>query len=911
MRATASTLFCRLCAVVILVTGPALRAADTRAGLKTLTGHVPAVLRQLTPKGTLAETNQLHLAIGLPLRDTRGLDAFLAQVYDPASPLYRHYLSVAEFTEKFGPTKDDYASVTDFARRNNLTVTATHLNRLVLDVSGAVADIQKALHVTLRTYAHPTEARDFYAPDTEPTIDASLPIAEISGLNNYARPHPNYVRRRDANVANDALPKNGSGTGGTYLGNDFRAAYVPGVSETGNGQMVGLLEFDGYYPSDISAYEKAAGYAPVPLKTVLLDGYNGTPTTGENSGNPEVSLDIEMAIALAPNLTNIVVFEAGPNGDQNDMITAMAESNAIKQLSCSWGWAGGPSATIDNIFKEMQAQGQSFFTAAGDSDAFTVGANSVNGVDNTSLDNAPASSTNITVVGATTLTTTGPGGAWESETVWNWGVQYYSGQYVGSSGGVSSYYDIPTWQTGISMTGNAGSTKFRNIPDVAMVGDNIYVAYGDGAYDSFGGTSCAAPLWAALTALMNEQAAAMGLQPLGFINPLVYALGKGSSYGLAFHDITTGNDFSGSSPSEYRAVTGYDLASGWGTPIGKGVINALVGPPDPLSIAVGVTLTANGAAGGPFSPALQSIVLTNSGSNTLNWAVTTPSWLNLAPTNGSMAAHSSASVEVTFTDAASDFEAGVYSTNIVFEDEKSKVTQPASLTLEIGQSIVQNGGFETGDFTGWTLVGATTAGHGRGGVTVYDAVEGTNSGYHVVHSGSYGAFLGDNAVATLTQTLTTGAGQSYLLSLWVDNAQSGSGEIFVVNWNGAALTSMTNPPVFDWTNMQFIVSATGGSSVLQFAAENEPDYFGLDDVTVTPIPTLPFRAATLGTKGLSLNFITSAGLAYQLQYETNLSQPNWINLGMRTVASGSTLTITDTNALSGPMQRFYRLAVSP
>jgi len=121
----------------------------------------------------------------------------------------------------------------------------------------------------------------------------------------------------------------------------------------------------------------------------------------------------------------------------------------------------GPSTTTDNLFKELAAQGQSFFTAAGDEDAFTTGASSVNGVDNPSLDNAPASSPYITAVGGTTLTTTGPGGSWSSETVWNWGLS--EGSYAGSSGGISSYYSIPIAGGG-QHGGKRGSTSFRNTP---------------------------------------------------------------------------------------------------------------------------------------------------------------------------------------------------------------------------------------------------------------------------------------------------------------------------------------------------------------------------------------------------------------------------------------------------------------
>ena len=888
----------------MLALAPSLHGANI--GMKTLTGHVPAVVRHLSVKKNLPDTNRLSLAIGLPLRDAKGLDAFLAQVYDPASPNYRHYLTVDQFTANYGPTEQDYAAVAAFARQNHLKVTATHPNRLVLDVSGSVADVQKALHITMHTYAHPTEARDFFAPDVDPTIDASLPVADICGLNDYILPHPKSMRQ-----VSSATPRSGSASGGAYIGDDFRVAYLPGENLTGSGQMVGLLEFDGYYASDISSYENSAGYATVPLQTVLLDGYDGTPTTGKNSGNPEVSLDIEMAVAFAPGLSKIVLFETGPNGFQNDILNAMAASNQIKQLSCSWGWGGGPSATTDNIFKEMAAQGQSFFNAAGDGDAFTVGASSANGVDNPELANAPSSSPYITTVGATTLSTTGPKGSWESETVWNWGLQSSSETYVGTSGGVSSYYSIPSWQTGISMSANAGSTTFRNIPDVSLVGDNIYVAYGNGTSGAFGGTSCAAPLWAGLAAMMNEQAATTGAAPVGFINPAIYALAKGAKYSATFHDITTGNDESSSSPNNYSAVAGYDLCTGWGTPIGQNLIDAMVGAPDPLGVSPAGGFTAGGPIGGPFSPATRSVVLTNSGSAELSWSATTPNWLSATPSNGTLAAHGSTDVALGFTAAGANLAAGTYSSNVVFENVTSNSAQNLSFTLQVGQSLVQNGGFETGDFTGWTLTGNTVVGLGRRNETVYDAVEDGPSGYEVVHSGSYGAFLGDNAVATLAQTLPTVADETYLLSLWLDNPEAGSVQQFSVAWNGVTMTNLSNPPAFGWANLQFIVSATGNSSVLEFDAENDPSYFGLDDVSVLQVPRPALQSATAGPNRFSFTFGAVSGLRYQVQYKTDLSQANWTNLGLPTVAAGNSLSIIDTNGVAGSAQRFYRLAVAP
>ena len=161
----------------------------------------------------------------------------------------------------------------------------------------------------------------------------------------------------------------------------------------------------------------------------------------------------------------------------------------------------------------MAAQGQSFFNATGDSDAFTGSIP------------FPSDSTNITEVGGTTLTT-GTGATYSSETVWNWGLQ--SGSYVGSSGGISTYYPIPSYQQGISMAANQGSTTMRNVPDVALTADNVYVVYNNGSTGTFGGTSCAAPLWAGFTALVNQQAAAAGQAPVGFLNPALYTIGKGA-----------------------------------------------------------------------------------------------------------------------------------------------------------------------------------------------------------------------------------------------------------------------------------------------------------------------------------------------------------------------------------------------
>ncbi|HEX7618146.1 MAG TPA: protease pro-enzyme activation domain-containing protein, partial [Verrucomicrobiae bacterium] len=586
------------------------------------------------------------LAIGLPLRNQAALGMLLSEIYSPASTNYHRYLTPEQFTERFGPTEQDYQTVIAFAKRNGLTVTATHANRVLLDVSGPVPDIERAFGVTLRTYRHPTENRTFHAPDVEPSVESGVPILDVSGLNDYALPHPQSLRVMPMANPTNAVPNAGSGPGGTYRGNDFRAAYLPGVTLDGTGQTVGLLEFDGYYPNDIATYTSASGLTNVPLQNVLLDGFRGA----AGSDNIEVALDIEVAIAMAPALAKIVVFEA-PNNTAyfNDILNAMAASNSIKQFGCSWSYSGTPNATMDQIFQQMSAQGQSFFDAAGDSDAYT-GSTGV-----------PNDDPNITIVGGTTLSTTGPGGSWVSETVWN------SGGGVGSSGGISTYYSIPSWQTNIIMTTNQGSTTMRNIPDVALIADQVWVVHDNGVSSGYvSGTSIAAPLWAALVALANQLAASNGRPSVGFINPAIYAIGESANYTSDFHDINTGNNFWSSSPANFPAVPGFDLCTGWGTPAGQSLINNLVSP-DTLGIVPGVGFAASGPAGGPFSPSSQNFFLTNSSASPLTWSlVNTSAWLNASATSGTLAVGETNSVTVSLTAAANSLAVGTYAAIVTF-----------------------------------------------------------------------------------------------------------------------------------------------------------------------------------------------------------------------------------------------------
>ncbi len=889
--------------------GAVMAVSGAETGRVTLAGHVPAGIAHLTPQGRLPGNQSLRLAIGLPLRNSAGLDEFLAQVYEPGSPVFRQYLTPEEFAAHFGPSEQDYEAVKNFALENGLTIAATYDNRLLLDVTGPASNVEKAFHLTLLTYQHPTEARNFFAPDRDPSVPTNLPIADVQGLNNYWRPHP----RLHLSSATGPVTRTGSGADGSYAGADFRNAYVPGSPLAGTGQTVGLFEADGYYPIDITNYENLLPGRPrVLVQTNLIDGYNGTPTTGSGSGNPEVSLDIEMAIAMATNLSKVVVFEGNPNNYiPNDILNRMAASNMIKNLSCSWGWPGGPSNTTDNIFKQMDAEGQSFAEASGDLDAFTPGSNSVNGVDNPLLDNAPGSDPYITEVGGTTLTMNGTGASYASERVWN--ESYTEGE--GSGGGVSSYYAIPNWQMSVSMAANRGSTVSRNIPDLAMIGDSVLVDYGNGQSNIFVGTSCAAPLWAGFLALANQEAASQGQSAIGFVNPAIYEIANESLYGSAFHDVTGGSnvwDYSAgeSSTFQFYAVTGYDLCTGLGTPNGTNLINALVNP-DPLVISTNYGYTFSGIIGGLFGVTSQTFLLTNVGASPLTWSViNTSAWITVSSGGGTLAPGGQATVVVSLNSSASNLLAGVYSAGIWFSNVTSQVGHLRSFTFLDDQSIVQNGGFESGDFTSWTVVGAS----GADGVIDNTVVEANSASgaANYIHSGYYGAVLGEpGSLGTLSQTLPTVPGQPYLLSLWLYNPFSTTPEIFDVNWNTNSSThtiySLSNPPAFAWTNLLFVVTATGTNTTLQIADENNSSYFGLDDISVTPIPrpTITGFGKIAGSFGLT--WPTVAQVHYQVQYNTNLLRTNWVTW-LSVTALTNAVTATNTNAINASPVRFYRVA---
>ncbi len=536
----AATLALSLAAIPAFGQGTSMATRHTREavnnGQATYLGHLPA-------------SQTLKLNIALPLRNEAELDALLQRLYDPKSADYRQWLSVEQFTERFGASREDYNAVISYAQANGLKVTETFANRLVVNVTGTVENIEKAFNVTMGQYQHPTENRTFFAPDREPSANLSFPLWHVSGLDNYSIPHPaSLLHAEGAQAGGTQSHTTGSGPSGYFIGSDFRHAYYGGTALTGSGQSVGLLEFAGYNEADVTKYFSQVGQTlSVSVVGVSTDG-SSLSCTGSCDDTEQV-LDIEVAISMAPGMSQVRVYVSDTS--DTSIFARMASDNDAKSLSCSWGWSPADPSSDDPYFKEFSAQGQNLFVASGDSGAYRT----------RSSDVYPADDAYITSVGGTDLTTNGAGGSWKSETAWS-----------DSGGGISpNKIAIPTWQqtSGVITTANKGSKTYRNSPDVAAEGNtDNYICYDGTCAGGWGGTSFAAPRWAGYLALVNQQAVANGLATPGFINPTLYSIGLGSSHATNFHDITSGSN------GTYSCETGYDLVTGWGSPNTTGLINS-------------------------------------------------------------------------------------------------------------------------------------------------------------------------------------------------------------------------------------------------------------------------------------------------------------------------------------------------
>ncbi len=670
---------------------------EVRNGQAQLIGHLPA-------------NQTLRFDMVLPLRDRAGLQSFLKELYDPSRPSFHQFLKPQEFTARFGPSQEDWDALVAFAKASGFEVVGGTRDSRDLWLSGTVANIERAFHVNLGVYRDLTEDREFFAVDREPTVDLPFQLWHITGLDNDSRPHPLYVKKSDYARTHGIDPNKvvshattGSGPDASFLGSDMRAAYYGGTALTGSGQNLALFEFAGTDLSDLSTYYKNVGQTEPFTPTLISTGGFGTSCVDSGSSacdDTEQTLDMTQFMGMAPGAKMLYMYVCGDvlangSGSISDTacISAMVtdtDAPLSMQISCSWGWTPADPSTLDPYFEQMASQGQNFFAASGDDQAWS-----------SSNEAWPADDANIVSVGGTDLTTSGAAGPWASETAW-----------VDSGGGVSpDDIAIPSWQTSADSCSGCSKT-LRNGPDVSGNANFTYYVCADQTTctaNEYGGTSFAAPMWAGYTALANQQAATND-ETIGYINPTMYPAAEGSSYSTYLHDITSG------SCGKYSAATGFDLCTGWGSPNTTGMINLLAPSstspsftlsvsPSSLTITQGssgtstitvtdvggftgsVTLAASGLPSGvtaSFStnPTTSTSTLTLTASST---ATTGAATVTITGTSGSLSATTTVSLTVNSTTSPA-FSVSASPTSLT-------VTQGSSGTSTI--TVTSTGGFDS------------------------------------------------------------------------------------------------------------------------------------------------------------------------------------------------------------------------
>jgi len=821
--------------------------------------------------GKLPATQTLRFDIVLPLRDRAGLQNFVREVQDTASPSYHQFLTPQEVTARFGPSQEDWDALVAFAKASGFEIISGTREARDLRLAGTVANVEKAFHVSMGTYRDLTEDRTFFAVDREPTVDLPFQVWHITGLDNDSKPHPMYVKKSDYAKAHGidedkvvSHATTGSGPSASFLGSDMRAAYYGGTALTGSGQNIALFEFAGTDLADLSTYYKNVGQTEPYTPTLISTG--GYATTCVDSGSKacddtEQTLDMTQAMGMAPGSSMLYMYVCGDvlasgSGNISDTacISAMVtdtDAPLSKQISCSWGWTPADPSTLDPYFEQMASQGQNFFAASGDSSAWSA-----------SNEAWPADDANIVSVGGTDLTTSSAAGPWKSETAW-----------ADSGGGISpDSIPIPSWQklSGVITSSNKGSTTLRNGPDVSANANFTFYVCADQTTctaNDYGGTSFAAPMWAGYLALANQQAASSG-DTIGFINPIIYPAALTSSYGTYFHDITSG------SCGTYSGITGYDLCSGWGSPNTTGIINLLAGSatpsftlsdsPSSLSITQGgsgtstitvtdaggftgsVTLAASGLPSGVTAafgtnPTTGTSVLTLTASST---ATTGTSTVTITGTSGSLTATTTVALTVSAT-ATPNFTIGASPASVT-------VTQGSNGTSTI--TITSTGGFNSATTLSATgLPTGVTAAFSTNPVT--PAANGSVTSTLTL-TASASATVG---AATVTITGTSGSTtHSTTIALTV-NASSGtknftlslSPSSFTIDERGSVSTTLTVTSVNGFNSAVSLSVNEFPSGVSATASANPvtPPANGSVKVTITWSAS---RRAPTGTTGIEL-----------------------------------------------------------
>ena len=574
------------------------RAASTNA-VVTFPTTRPAVLMQSHINGPVDAQQRISLSIGLRVQNQAALTQYVNDISRSGSVNYHRYLTAAQYEGAFSPSQANYSAVEKYLQAAGFTITHTYSNRLLIAFSGTVAQVNRTFGVSLKSYTASDHA-SYYANDTDPQLPAWLAsqVQSFTGLNNAVRFQHLPLSARTVQRAIHTPLTN------TCPGHDPKGQYVtPDQTATaynlnglynagfqGEGQSIALFELATFNTNDLTTYTACYGHSHTAIQTLVA----GSSSVASDSGMVEVELDSQLILSAAPKLGRLVVYESG--NDEADRLAQWAQivQDAVPVVSTSWGDCElnmDPTEIQQEhvLFTAAAVQGQSIFAASGDSGsagcAFDQASNGSQAFKGLSAGD-PGTQPFVTSVGGTTLTIDSSSSAYSREVAWN---NLPLGTYSGgaSGGGISKYWVAPSWQSGPGVnTSNSSATPCnapsgsfcRETPDVSLHADptNGYLIYCTATqagcdpahpWNSIGGTSAAAPMWAALMALANEMSVRQGGFNLGFINPLLYQIANDATkYSNSFHDITTGtDDYDNLNGGKYGATSNYDMATGLGS----------------------------------------------------------------------------------------------------------------------------------------------------------------------------------------------------------------------------------------------------------------------------------------------------------------------------------------------------------
>jgi subtilase family serine protease len=584
-------------ALVLSLGATALPSLSARA----LEPRVVVASATAIPRGDVVVATPIHTTFDLVLarRNSAALSNFLADLYQPGSPTYHHYLSTAQFARRFGASTQTILQLRRYFAGFGLSVGAPSKGRVILHVSGSTSDIARAFATPLVSVRRRDGvlAAQFARPATLPASVAG-DVTGVAGLSSVVAPSaPTLRANTSARVAPATCASAGSSTtntpnalGGYTLQQQAQlygldSAWAQG--NTGVGQRVAIYELGVYNSADVNTYASCYSLSPS-ITTVNVDG------GGSSGGADEATLDIEEVAGLAPGAA-ITVY-AGPNSGSGptDTYAQIADDNTASIVTTSWGTcegdpSGSPSAE-QAIFEQMAAQGQSVFASAGDN-----GSSDCTGITNNALAvDDPASQPFVTGVGGLTVNSISP----LNETVWNSG----SSSGGAGGGGISTLWSRPSWQVAPGIT---SAQTMRLVPDLSVMADpnSGFIEYYSGSWGSIGGTSIGSPLVSAIAAVAAQSCNA---GRLGFLNPTLYAMAS-----TGFNDVTTGsNDIFGA--GGYSAGPGYDMASGLGSPNPATFLAGLC-PPSAATLKSNAVLSSSRAVVGGVEPTLNLTLTTASG----------------------------------------------------------------------------------------------------------------------------------------------------------------------------------------------------------------------------------------------------------------------------------------------------------